>query len=252
MTEDGLLGGRVVLWQPASGYRAATDPVFLAAAVPAEAGDSVLELGIGAGAATLCLAARVPDLAITGLEIEPGYAALARANAALGGVPLEVIEGDVAAMPADLRARRFDHVIMNPPYHAHGPASPVAVRDRAHREDEREGKGLTAWLKAALKRARPRGRITIIHRAARLPEILAALDGPAGEIRILPLQARAGRAASRVIVTARTQVATPCALLAPLVLHEGAIHAEDREDFTAAARAVLRDGAALQLTEERP
>jgi hypothetical protein len=32
---DRLLGGRVRLWQPRRGYRAATDPVLLAAACPA-------------------------------------------------------------------------------------------------------------------------------------------------------------------------------------------------------------------------
>ena len=37
-TEDALLGGRVVLRQPAAGYRAAIDPVLLAAAVPARGG----------------------------------------------------------------------------------------------------------------------------------------------------------------------------------------------------------------------
>ncbi|MEO0760305.1 MAG: hypothetical protein AAFZ09_00575, partial [Pseudomonadota bacterium] len=60
LTHDRLLGGRVGLNQPLSGYRAATDPVLLAAAVPAAGGETVLELGIGAGAAVLCLAARVP------------------------------------------------------------------------------------------------------------------------------------------------------------------------------------------------
>lgn len=253
LTEDRLLGGRVRLLQPAAGYRAATDPVLLAAAVPALPGESVLELGLGAGAASLCLAARVPGLGLTGIEIEAGYAALARVNAAAAGVALEVVEGDVTAMPAGLRAWRFDHVILNPPYHAQGPASPVPVRDRAHREGAgAAGGGLGPWLAAALKRARPRGRITLIHRAERLPEILRALSGPAGAIRVLPLIARAGRPAGRVIVTARTQVATPFVLLAPLVLHEGAVHASDGDDFTPEARAVLRDAGALTLSEDRP
>ena len=35
-TEDHLLGGRIRLKQPAAGYRVAIDPVFLAAAIPAE------------------------------------------------------------------------------------------------------------------------------------------------------------------------------------------------------------------------
>lgn len=249
LTEDLLLGGRVRLSQPVAGYRAATDPLLLAAAVPARAGETVLELGLGAGAAALCLAARVQGVVLTGVEIQPEYAALARANAAANGVSLEVVEGDVAALPAALRARRFDHVMMNPPFHAHGLASPVEGRDRAHREGEA---GVGAWISAAVARARPRGRVTLIHRAERLPEILAALSGPAGEIAVLPLAARGGRAAKRVIVTARTQMRGPFRLLAPLVLHEGAAHSADGDDFTAAARAILRDGAALSLEDHKP
>lgn len=99
-TTDSLLGGRVVLRQPAHGYRAATDPVLLAAAVPAAAGDCVLDLGCGVGAAALCLAARVPGLRLSGLEVAPGLAALARANAAANGAEMTVHEGDVAAPPA--------------------------------------------------------------------------------------------------------------------------------------------------------
>ncbi|MDT8344261.1 MAG: methyltransferase, partial [Thermohalobaculum sp.] len=100
LTEDRLLGGRVRLLQPGAGYRAATDPVLLAAAVPARPGERVLELGIGAGAATLCLAARVAGLVHAGLEIQPDYLALAARNAALNGVALVLFEGDVAAPPA--------------------------------------------------------------------------------------------------------------------------------------------------------
>jgi hypothetical protein len=59
-TEDRLLGGRIRLNQPAAGYRVAIDPVFLAAAVPAEPHQLVLDVGCGAGGAMLCLAARVP------------------------------------------------------------------------------------------------------------------------------------------------------------------------------------------------
>jgi len=47
---------------------------MLAAAVPAEAGSRVLELGSGTGIAALCLAKRVPDLDVLGIEIDPGSA----------------------------------------------------------------------------------------------------------------------------------------------------------------------------------
>ena len=115
-TLDDLLGRRLRLHQPARGFRAGLDSLLLAAAVPATPGQSVLELGCGPGAAILALAARVPGLSLCALELQPAYAALARANALLNAIPLEVIDGDVADPPAALRARAFDHVLANPPF----------------------------------------------------------------------------------------------------------------------------------------
>jgi len=79
--------------------------------------------------------------------------------------------------------------------------------------------------------------IGFVHRADRLDALLAALSGRAGEIVVFPLWPRQGQAAKRILVRARKQVATPLRLSPGLVLHE----ADGR--FTAAANAVLRDGA---------
>ena len=67
LTRDAMLGGKVQIWQPREGYRAGTDPVLLAASVEARAGQSVLELGCGGGAALCCLGARVPGVRLAGL-----------------------------------------------------------------------------------------------------------------------------------------------------------------------------------------
>ena len=84
-TDDAFLGGRVQLWQPKSGFRAGLDSVMLAAAVPARARDRVCDLGFGVGVASLCLAARVRQLHITGVEIDRDLADLAQANMARNG-----------------------------------------------------------------------------------------------------------------------------------------------------------------------
>ena len=99
LTHDAFLCGKLHLWQPRKGYRAATDPVLLAAACPALPGQSVLDMGCGVGAAALCLAARVPDLRLYGLELQPDYAELARRNAIENGLPMQVECGDLAHMP---------------------------------------------------------------------------------------------------------------------------------------------------------
>lgn len=244
LTEDAFLGGRLRLLQPAKGYRAGTDPVFLAAAVPAEAGERVLDLGTGVGTAALCLAARVPGLALHGVEIQPAYAGLAERNAAKAGAAMTVHRGDLMAMPAALKALSFDHVMMNPPFFPGraATASPDAGRDRAQREG---AAGLADWIAAGLRRLREGGRLTLIHRTERLAAILAALDGPAGDAAVLPLAGRAGRPAERVVVTARKARRGPLTLLPPFIVHAGSRHRADAPDFTPEANAILRGEAAL-------
>jgi tRNA1(Val) A37 N6-methylase TrmN6 len=237
-SEDALLGGRVRLRQPRQGYRAAIDPVLLAACIDARPGQRVLDLGTGAGAAALCLMARVEGLFVTGLEIDPPTAALARANAALNGqAGFAVRTGDVAALPADLRG--FDHVIANPPYLEAGRAgsSPVAGKARSN-VDALE---LEEWVAAAAAAVAPRGGVAVIQRADRLDALLAAFRRSGiGEVVVVPFWPHAGEAAKRVIVRGRAGLRTPLRLHPGLVLHEAG------GGFTPAADAILR-GAAFRL-----
>ncbi len=245
LTHDAFLNGRVMIRQPRTGYRAATDPVFLAAAVPAAPGQNVLELGCGAGTALLCLAARVPGLRLTGVEVQPAYAALARRNAVENGAAVDVVAADLAALPTELRARSFDHVIANPPYFApEAPGAQDAGRDRA----QREATPLELWVDVALRRCRDGGVVSLIHLTERLPELLSGFAGRAA-VTVLPLSSRAQRPAQRVILRARKGRRDPFVLLPPLVVHEGDGHPGDGEHFTLALRAMMREGAALPFGE---
>jgi tRNA1Val (adenine37-N6)-methyltransferase len=241
LTDDKFLCGRLRLLQPARGYRAATDPVFLAAACPASEGQSVLDLGCGVGAAALCLGARVANLSLTGLELQGDYAELARRNATRNGIAMEVVTGDLRQLPKGLR-RDFDHVIANPPYYPPGGSpSPLPGRARAMQVD---AVPLRDWMQAGARRLRPGGWLTMITGADALPELMAAMGGLGSGV-VLPLAARAGRPAGRVLLRARKGGRAPFRLLAPLVIHQGAAHDGDRESYTAEANAVLRDGCDL-------
>jgi len=238
VSDDAFLDGRLRLLQPETGVRSGSDAVLLAAAVPAKAGESALELGCGAGAAILCLAARVPGLAACGLELQPGLAVLARDNAARNGLALDVVEGDVATPPPALKRRLFDHVLLNPPFFE--PARSSAAPEAGRRLGRTEGAGgLELWLACALRRCRPGGSVTVIHRAGRLPELLAGLAAGAGALAVCPLWPAAGRPSKGVIVRGVKSAGGPLVLAPGLVLHE----ADGR--YTRAAEAVLRDGGPL-------
>jgi len=242
-TCDAFLGGRVQILQPRHGYRAATDPVFLAAACPAAAGDRVLELGCGVGVASLCLAARVPGLRLLGVERQGAYAALARANAAAAGVDFSVVEADLTRLPPEVRQQSFDHVLANPPYFATGDGT--AARDPGREAANREETPLADWVAAARARLKPSGWLTLIHSAARLPECLAALQTGFGAVSLLPIQPRPGRVAARIVIRARKGARAPFRLLPPFLVHDSARHPGDAPDFTEAAESVLRHAAPL-------
>jgi tRNA1(Val) A37 N6-methylase TrmN6 len=134
----------------------------------------------------------------------------------------------------------FDRVMVNPPYAAEGASRPPKRPAQALATHETDAR-LADWLDTALALLKPKGGLTIVHRADRLDEVLLCLRGRAGGIRILPLWPAAGKPAKRVLVAARKAAAGPLALAPGLVLHE----ADGR--FTAAAEAVLREAAALTL-----
>lgn len=240
---DGFLDGRLQIAQPMRGYRAGADAVMLAAACPAQAGETVLELGCGAGVASLCLGWRVPGAALTGLERQVEYTTLARQNAKNNGITLRLVTGDLAAMPAELRTESFDHVIANPPYFLGGTPAPDAGRATARHEET----PLAEWIDAGLRRLRPGGRLILIQRADRLAEILTGVQARAGDIAVLPLAGRTGRPAGRVLLGARKGARGPLRLLAPLILHDGPRHAGDAENLSQISADILRKGAQINL-----
>ncbi len=245
LTKDRFLGGLLQIWQPRSGYRAGVDPVLLAAAVAAAPGHQVLDLGCGAGVASLCLARRVPELALTGVEVQDEYAGLARRNAAENKVEMNVVTADVSILPSTLREQSFDHVISNPPYYRRDRGTPAADagRDKALAGDTL----LAIWIDAATRRLKPGGYLTIIQNAERMSDLLWAFDDRLGSIRIKPLAPRAGRAAELVLVVARKGGRSALRLLAPLILHRGDRHDRDGESYTRVVSGILRNGDPLEI-----
>lgn len=242
-TCDAFLGGQVMLQQPAKGYRAGVDPVLLASAVQAHAGQSVLELGCGIGAALLCLATRISGLHLHAIEVQPRYADLCRANAVANGLDAKVWTGDLRALPPDLTALTFDHVIANPPYFNQkaGVSSDLPDRDMALRGDT----DTKIWIDTATRRLTPKGWLTLIHKADRLPDLLRALDGRMGSIAVYPITGRLGRPADRIILRARKGGRTPFKLHASIPLHDGPAHLSDSDDYRPEIAEILRNGAAF-------
>jgi tRNA1(Val) A37 N6-methylase TrmN6 len=235
ITDGTLLDGRVRYRQFAAGHRSGFEPVLLAAAVPAKAGQRVLEAGTGAGAALLCLAHRVSGVIGNGLEIDSDLAALANENFRLNGF------SNISAMVADAAApplQTYDHIFSNPPWHdSAGTNSPDPARALAHHARENL---LAAWITALTPRLAPGGSFTLILPSAALPEAITALSAKHGALTLFPLWPRAGQTAKQFILTARKAARTPAKILPGLALH-------DADGITPEANAILREGGRIEM-----
>jgi tRNA1(Val) A37 N6-methylase TrmN6 len=240
VTEDRLLGQRVIYRQPRHGFRAAIDPVLLAAAIPARAGDLLLEGGSGAGAALLCVAARVAGVRGVGIERDAGLCHLARSNAmANGWSDLAFVAADIAASPV---SGPVDHAFANPPYHAEsGTRSPSPAREAAKRL---EPDMLAVWVAALARPLRHRGTLTLILPPWLLEQTFQAMRGASINVEtIFPIWPKQDRAARFLLVQGRRGGRSPLIMARGLTLHgeDGAFRPE--------ARAILREGRPLDLRD---
>jgi tRNA1(Val) A37 N6-methylase TrmN6 len=248
VSEDAVLGGRLILRQPRKGHRVGHDALLLAAACSARPRHRLIELGAGVGAAGLAVARRVDDLSAILVEIDPALVALARENAARNrlegrarAVRLDVAAPAVAFAAAGLPEGAADHVLMNPPFNAAHNPSPDRSRRLAHAATDDT---ILLWVDVAARLLRPAGVVTLIWRADGLDAVLEALAGDFGAVTVLPVHPKPDAAAIRVLVRAVK------ASHAPLVLLPGLFLADHRGRPTEEAEAVLRVGALLPLAED--
>ena len=242
-TRDGMLDGRLFIRQPARGYRAAIDPVLLAASVEARPGQRILDAGAGVGAAALCLAARLPDISVAGLEIRHELVGLARLNADENGFGDRVTfeASDVFGKPFPVEPESFDHVMINPPYFRADRANRGGHPDKASANVEPEYR-LKHWLDFARRAVRRRGTVTVIFSTDRLDELMSAFREGWGGIGLFPLwPGDEGKPAKRVIVQGVKGSAAACVLYRGMVLHTRS------GGYTEEAEAVLRHAAPLRI-----
>ncbi len=237
-TQGWLLDSRVRYAQPAEGYRTGIEPVLLAASVPAQAGQLVLEAGTGAGAGLLCLAARVPGVCGLGVEIDPPMADLARQNSAANGFnDLAIVTADIAGWRGD---RMFDHAFSNPPWHdSVDTTSPSARRRLATHVGAVPIEG---WIDAMRVALRPGGSLTVIVPASQLIRVGTSLQAAKfGQLTLFPLWPKPGRDAKLTLIRGYAARQGADRVSPGLILHD--IDGRFSDD----AQSLLRGGEALVI-----
>jgi tRNA1(Val) A37 N6-methylase TrmN6 len=222
-TEDLFLGGQLRLRQPKFGHRAGHDALLLAAATSARPGDRVVEFGAGIGAAGLAVARRAGAIKLVLVEFDSTLAALARDNAARNAVSADVAVLDVTAAADTFAAVGLlpdcaDVVLMNPPFNdaeRHRP-SPDSSRAAAHMADETT---LEGWVHSSRRILKSGGALTLIWRADRVAEVMAALARGFGSVVIQPVHADPSKPAIRVLARAVKGGKAPTKILAGVMLN---------------------------------
>ncbi len=240
ITDDSFLGGKLSLFQPKNGFRAGLDSVLLAASVNAKSGEKVLEVGSGVGTVLFCLMNRISCLQATGIEIMKEYHSLSLKNAKRNKINANLILGDFSTY-TKLNEEIFDQIFFNPPYYPVGnyKTSGNKLLEIANIEYPEI---LKKMLNFALKRCKPYGYITLIHRPARISDILSILKNGAGNIKILPIVSSNSKVASRIIIRARKSAKGETKLLNPIFLYK-----ESKKQYTSEIQKILRNGHGLNF-----
>lgn len=177
ITEDSLFQGRLVCRQHADGYRFSVDAVLAAHFCRPGSGATVLDLGAGCGVIALILAHRHAHVRVTGIELQPGLAALAAENIRRNAMQdrVRIVEGDARQIGRVLAPESFDLVVCNPPYRGLGSGRASSAGEAAIARHELRAT-LADMVRAAAFCVRNRGGVVFVYPAARMATLLYRLQ----------------------------------------------------------------------------
>ena len=207
-TLDGFLGDKLKIFQLKNGYRAGHDAVILASSIKAKKGDNCLELGLGSGVVSICLAHRVAEIKILGFENNPSMLEISNENIKINNFQKTIkvlnidIEGKLEKLDKlnKLKSQTFDHVYANPPYFIKGTSS-IPENNNKKAANIGNNKTLEAWIKKSLTFSKSGGTITFINHINNLPELLYLFSKKMGGVEVTPVFSKRNAKASRVIIS---------------------------------------------------
>jgi tRNA1(Val) A37 N6-methylase TrmN6 len=193
---------------------------------------TVADLGAGAGAAGMGVAARLAEARVLLVEKSTEMADYARKSMALPeneriAARLSLIEADVTLkgrdrVAAGLPDDTFDHVIMNPPFnHADDRKAPDDLKAQAH---AMSGDLFEQWVRTAGAILKPGGQMSLIARPESIAAIILACGKRFGGIEITMVHPREGESAIRTLVSAIKGSRARLVFRSPFFMHPDGSH----------------------------
>lgn len=173
---DELWKGGPVFAQAAH-FRLGTDSVLLSDFVRVSGLKRGIDLGCASGAIALLLLSRTKKLTMTGLELIPEAAALARENMSRNSLSerSEIICGDIRNCRELFPSGHFDMVVSNPPYYSTSSGAVSPSRDRAGARSELDC-SLEDVCSAAAYLCRTGGYFSMVGKPERLTEVITLMS----------------------------------------------------------------------------
>ncbi|NLU51986.1 MAG: tRNA1(Val) (adenine(37)-N6)-methyltransferase [Clostridiaceae bacterium] len=183
--EDLQIKGLYIL-QKKDKFRFGMDAVLLANFVSILKPKRVLDLGTGTGIIPILLAAKTNAKWITGIEIQPDIADMAKRSVEGNGLNdrIEIIEGDLKAAKDLLGAATYDVVVTNPPYSKVGTGFVNPTESKAISRHEIYCT-LDDVLDCARSMLKPNGEFYMVHRPERLTDVITGMRWVKIEPKIL-------------------------------------------------------------------
>lgn len=241
MTESvTLLDGKVIANQSEAGFRSGLDAVLLGASIDIKPEHVGMEFGCGSGAAMLVAAFHNKVSRFQGFDKDHVMLGFANENIAANVWSDRVVAfWEDVGKPGHLGLAH--QVFFNPPYYD-DPKKMVPPKFQKQAAYMGNGVPLENWIRLANKVLTPKGRMTLIHRADRLDDILAISKKWLGDVVVKPIAPYADQPAKRILVSARKGTRGVMKLLPPLVLHDGS-----NRKYTGEAESILRGSDRIEL-----
>ncbi|WP_457642547.1 tRNA1(Val) (adenine(37)-N6)-methyltransferase [Persephonella sp.] len=169
-----FIRGKISIIQKKEGYRFNIDSVLLSSfpEITKRKG-KIIDLGTGSGIILILLSLKYPDLQLYGIEIQQDLYDIAKRNAKLNNININLIKGDVKDIKNFFKPQSFDYVITNPPYFK----SSFTKKDKEEIQIARyeiTGK-IEDFIKAGSFLLKDKGRFYMIYPSDRLSEIIQTL-----------------------------------------------------------------------------
>lgn len=228
---DDLLTHNMGIIQSDEVFSFSLDAVLLARFCSIPSRGRILDLCSGNGVIPLILATR-SKLPITGVEIQPRLADMARRSVKLNGLQerINIVEQDLRQYQFEVPQGSYDLVTVNPPY------LPESIGQKNRNEYVAIARfeimcTMEEVVSAASRLVKSGGKVAVVHRASRLAELLSVLRAHRLEPkRLRMVHPRAGEEANMVLVEAMRDANPDLRVLPPLFVYEGEQYCQELLD----------------------